>query len=135
MRVRLASNWQYLYILTLPGRTLAEKRAGLVGPAIDYMKKLDEIGNTITTDKVGGVKCGGWVDVETEHVFEDACNTAELRLDYRMIDAVDFSPEFDGIDGYEKEVARQYAVKWPGCELQPILRRRMATGQIVNFTP
>lgn len=56
---------------------------------------------------------GQWVDVETEHLFADQFNTAELRVFANMVDDIKFE-EIGTLENFERLVDERYAVDWPG---------------------
>jgi hypothetical protein len=133
LKIRVANDWRHRWIMSFYGKTMAEKRCA----AADAERRL----------------CGEWckgmeavaghfVPVDTEFPFANQFNTPDgtgtvdgLRVMAREIDAIDFSPEFAGVDGFLEAVAKRYARDWPGTKVSDELRNRILQGTIEDVTP
>ena len=109
MRVRIAKNWWERYVSSQIGRTWAEK--------LCHAERAVH-GNCAKWAEGMRAASGKWVEVETEYLFEDQFNIAKpsVRLELRLIDAIDFGPEFKHVGEFEAAVKKRYEKDWPGRE-------------------
>jgi len=124
VRIRISKNWGERYIQKQPGNTWAEKIThadrALNGACVKWGKGMEQ-------------SAGKWVEVETKYLFDDQFNVAEpnLRVDFQMIDAINFGPEFEGIDEWEAAVQERYDKDWPGSKLEyHVIRSHIKNGFI-----
>lgn len=90
---------------SMGGSTRAEQKSNWDRVSIGYKDALLEA-------------MGKWVEVETEHLFEDQFNTAKARFwGLWIIKDIDFAPEFKDKEEFLAAVQKQYDVKWPGSKV------------------
>jgi len=126
MRIRVSKDWWKHYVRGQPGKTQAEKESAaeriFSSPGRNWAKSMGE-------------SSGKWLDVETDYLFSDQFNTETLRVDAKLIDAIDFSPEFSGITAFQAAVQERYDRDWPGRVAQcRVLRYYIKQGfiEVVN---
>jgi hypothetical protein len=109
MKVRIRNDWWTGYIQRQPGKTWADKKSTaervFSGKGNNLAKSMQDY-------------CGKWVMVEIAHLFEDKFNIEEpnICLMVEDVDRIDFSPEFESLQQFEKAVGERYAKDWPGRE-------------------
>lgn len=133
MKIRIAKDWRHRWIMSFGGKTWAEKLCAA-----------EEAERRVCGAWCEGMEAiaGHFVPVDTEFLFENQFNTPDgtgtvdgMRVMALEIDAVDFSPEFAGVDGFLEAVAKRYARDWPGWKVSEELRNRILQGTIEDVTP
>lgn len=122
MQIKISKDWWQHYVREQCGKTQAEKesRAEHIwsSPGRKWAKGMVE-------------SQGQWLDVETKFLFEEQFNTKNMRVMVKHIDGIKFSPEFQGIDEFEKAVKARYAKDWPGSVTKcKVLRAYIKSGFI-----
>jgi len=128
MRIRIAPNFLYRYQLSFRAGTMAEN----ISLAKAYTREGAAAKPWFDTMMAAA---GTWMEVETEHLFEDQFNTESARVDSRYLDGIDFSPEFPDVQAFLEAVQRRYDVDWPGSKVVHTLERRINLGSIEDLTP
>lgn len=129
MRCRVSTDWEKLFIADQPGKTWAAKKAAaeplffMNSPARPWIDAMREAS-------------GKWLEVETEFLFSDQFNVEGIRLDARYIDAIDFGPEFSGVDEFLDAVQKRYDKDWPGSDVRKenVLLSHLKHGLIADLT-
>lgn len=101
MKILITNDIEDVY-MSFPGKTMAEKKTAYYNSHWQWREALEK-------------SMGEWVEVETDHLFEDQFNTADARFQgLWIIKAVDLSPEFKDREEFIAAVQKQYDEKWPG---------------------
>ena len=122
MQIRISKGWWSHYVRGQSGSTQADKETSAEriwsGPGRNWAK--------------GMMKAQGqWLAVETKFLFEEQFNVKSMRVMTKHIDGIRFSPEFTGIDEFEKAVRARYAKDWPGSKVKcRVLRSYIRSGFI-----
>lgn len=107
MKILITSSMDDVYSSMRSNCTRSEQKAAWDRCNPEYKKTLLEC-------------MGKWVDVETEHLFEDQFNTKHARfVGLWIVKDINFSPEFKNKDEYLAALQKQYDEKWPGRIANP----------------
>ncbi len=104
MKILITDSWDDVYS-SMGGSTRAEQKVSWERAFPAYKVSLTEA-------------MGQWVEVETDHLFEDQFNTKNARFGgLWIIKDIDFAPEFKNKEEYIAAVQKQYNEKWPGIKV------------------